>query len=150
MNRKHIVLIGAFLAILSVAFALPQMDHSSQGIVAGSPLFISSITSYPVAIVEEFKPLPNQPVFPESDTKKSTLNVSSGLNGSSRSGLSESELILVLESSRRLNHNTKKWEKFTWGPEQKERLLTSWIKANNRVNSSRAMGSKIYYNKEVK
>lgn len=149
MNTKHVLTILAFLAILSVAFALPQMDHSSQRIGAGGPIIISSITSSPVPFVAEVdSPAILKPTV--SNTKSSTLFVSGGLNGSNRSGLSENELTRVLNSSRRYNHTTKVFEQFSWGPAQRERIITSWIEANNRVNSSRAFGSKVYYNKEVK
>lgn len=150
MNTKHFLLIGAFLAIVSVGFALPQTDHSSQAIMVGDhPIIISSITSAPAMVLEDFKPLP-KPISPQPGAMSSALIVSSGLNGSSRSGLSESELTLVLNSSRRYNHQTKTFEKFSWGPSQRERMITSWIESNNRVNSSRAFGAKVYYNKEVK
>lgn len=148
MNRKHVLLITAFLAIVSVGFALPQSDHSSQDIMVGDhPIIISSITSAPAVVLEDVKPLP-KPISPQPDTKKGSLIVSSGLNGSSRSGLSEKELTIVLSSSRRYNHQTKSFEKFSWGPAQRERIITSWIESNNRVKSSRTFGSKVYYNKE--
>lgn len=145
MNRKQSILmvLVAFCAILGSVHA--SSVHSSYSIDAGEPTIISSIITSPVPLIREIKPLSPR-LFPQPETKPSSVIVSSGLNSGSHTGLSPTELSTLLGSSRVLNHETNEWETFTWSPVQRETIITSWIASNDRVGSSRDMGSDIYYN----
>lgn len=147
MIRKQTVLM-ILVALCALAGSVHASSvHSSYSIVAGEPTIISSLSISPVPLIREVKPL--QPrLFPQPETKPSSVIVSSGLNSGSHTGLSPSELSTLLGSSRVLNHENNQWEDFMWSPSQRETIITSWIASNDKIGSSRDLGSEMYYNSD--
>lgn len=149
MNRKQLILTlaGIFL-VLAGSVNASIISNSSYSIESGEPTIVSSILISPVPLIREIKPIQPSRILPQSGTKTSALLVSSGLNNGQHTGLSPSEILTLLGSSRVLNHETLEWESFTWSPTQRETIITGWMASTDRVGSSRDMGSDIYYNSD--
>ena len=149
MNSKHTLLIlGAFLLLFGSTHAF-SFDSS---IATNEVISVSSVIPNHPLLVAIDGPLvvSVKPIFPPTldNSPSSVFYPSSGLNGGQRTGLTEDDLGVILSSTRRYNHSTNQWETFTWSPVQRENLITSWIASNDRVSSSRDLGSEMYYNSE--